>query len=299
MLAIIDEGWREARVAALGVVSPDPSAPEAVRTTQLSYVAALCDAQTFQEVALPEVLHRGLDQAPRVAAVSDGAPWIQDFVAYHCPQAVRILDFAHAADYLASAAQASFGPGTAATSEWFATHRHELRHGDPDRVLAALAVLPPSVERDTARRYLGERRAMIAYPAFAAAGWPIGSGSVESAHKHVLQARMKGPGMRWDLATAQAMIAFRVVLANERWSELWPQIGSHQRQIRRVRSAARRQARQPASPPPLQPVAPRPSPPPRSPAPTRPKLVRDGRPTADHPWRRRLSVFATPAATKM
>jgi hypothetical protein len=181
MLAILGEGWREARVASLGVVSPDPSAPEAVRTIALSYVAALCDAHAFQAVALSEVVQRGLDQAARVAAVSDGALWIQDFVDYHCPQAVRILDFAHAAGYLAAAAQACFGPGTAATSEWFATQRHALRHGEPDLVLAALAALPAREERDTALRYLGERRAMIRYRELNEAGWPIGSGCVESA----------------------------------------------------------------------------------------------------------------------
>jgi hypothetical protein len=298
MLAIIGEGWREARVASLGVVSPAPRAPEAVRTTQVSYVAALCDAQTFQQAALPEVLHRGLDQAPRVAAVSDGATWIQDFVDYHCPQAVRILDFAHAADYLAAAAQASCGSGTEATSEWFAAQRHELRYGDPDRVLAALGVLPASEERDTARRYLGERRAMIAYATFSEAGWPIGSGSVESAHKHVLQARMKGPGMRWGLPTAQTMIALRVVLANDRWDELWPQLGPHQRQARRARSANRRRTRRPLAPR-LPPPAPPDLPPARPPAPTRPKLVQHGKPTADHPWRRRLSFFAPTTVTKM
>ena len=298
MLAIIDEGWREARVARLGVVSPDSSAPDAVRTTQLSYAAALGDAQTFQTVALPEVLHRGLEQAPQVAAVSDGATWIQDFVDDHCPHAVRILDVAHAAEYLAAAAQASFGPGTEASSEWFATQRHALRHDEPARVLAALAALPASEARDTALRSLGERRTTIAYPAFVAAGWPIGSGSVESAHKHVLQARMKGPGMRWELVTAQAMIALRVVLANGRWDELWPQLGAHQRQARRARSAARRQARPPAPPASRQPVAPRSPPAPRPAAPGRRKLVPHGRPTADHPWRRPLSFFATATATK-
>jgi len=296
MLAIIGVGWREARVASLGSVTPDPSAAEAGRTTQLSYTAALCDAATFQATALPEVRHRGLDQAAQAAAVSDGALWIQEFVDYHCPQAVRILDFAHAAGYLAAAAQASFGPGTAATSEWFTTQRHALRHDDPDRVLTALAALPASDERETALRYLGERRSMLAYATFAEAGWPLGSGSVESAHKHVLQARMKGPGMRWGLATAQAMIALRVVLANERWEATWPRLMTQQRQAQQGRTAARRQARPsviPAAPPP--PPAPLPPPP----TPERPKLIQHGKPTPDHPWRRPLIRWSPATATKM
>jgi hypothetical protein len=127
-------------------------------------------------------------------AVSDGAVWIQELLDWHCPHSVRVLDFPHAAGYLAAAAQASFGPGTAATSEWFTTQRHELRHGAPGQVLAEL---PPSPERDTAACYLTSGRPMVAYAAFAAAGLPIGSGCVESANKVVIEARLKGAGMHW------------------------------------------------------------------------------------------------------
>ena len=294
MLAILGEGWREVRVASLGLVTPDPT-PATVRTTQVSYTAALCDAQTFQQIAMPEVVHRGLAQATHVAAVSDGATWIQDFIDYHCPQAVRILDFAHAAGYLAAAAQASFGPGTAETSEWFVTQRHELRHGAADRVLAALGALPTSEERTTALRYLGERRPMLTYRSFAEAGWPVGSGSVESAHKHVLQVRMKGPGMRWGLATAQAMIALRVVLANERWEQIWPQLAAQQRHLQQARREVRRPVPAPQPPPRLD----APSTSPSAPAPAPPKLVQQGKPTANHPWRRPFIRRCSATDTKM
>ncbi len=279
MLPVVGGEWREARLAAIGVVTPDPRDPRTVRTTQLSYAGTFGPAETFRQEALGEVVGRGVDQAPRVVAVSDGAPWIQSFLDLHCPQAVRILDFAHAVDSLAAAAQASFGPGTAATSEWIATWRHELRHGEADRVLTALAALPESPEREAALRYLGERRPMLAYPAFVAAGYPIGSGCVESAHTTVLQARLKRGGMHWHPAVLPAMIALRVVLANERWDEVWPQLAPQRRQQQQARHAARRQVR-------------------RRP-PTRPKLVQHGKPTADHPWRRPFLRRPSAAATKM
>ena len=59
------------------------------------------------------------------------------------------------------------------------------------------------------------------YPAYQAAGWPIGSGMVESAHKRVLQARLKGAGMQWTAPNVNAMLALRVAIDNDRWDQEW------------------------------------------------------------------------------
>ena len=280
MIPLVHGEWREVRLLAIGELPPDAAKADAPAFAAPSYAAGLGAAETFAQEALGEVVRRGLDQAPRVAAVSDGASWIQGFVDLHCPQAVRILDFAHAAGYLAQAATEAFGAATEATQNWFAAQRHELRHGDPDQALAALAALPAGAAQETALRYLGERRAMIAYHQFAAAGWPLGSGCVESAHKHVVQARLKRSGMHWTPAVVPAMLALRVTLANRRWDETWPRLTAQRRATRRDQRAAQRRLRRTASlasPPPA--VAPR-----------------RGKPAPDHPWRRPfLRPFPAPA----
>jgi hypothetical protein len=61
------------------------------------------------------------------------------------------------------------------------------------------------------------------YPTYQAAGWPIGSGMVESAHKRVLQARLKGAGMQWTVPNVNAMLALRVAIDNDRWDQEWQQ----------------------------------------------------------------------------
>src|SRR5215213_1095311 len=237
MVPLVHGHWKELRLAAIGRVTATTDGT--VTTTELSYVARLTDAANFGHVALGEVMRRGVERAPVVVAVSDGAPWIQEFVDLHCPQAVRILDFAHAAGYLAEAAQAAFGPGTPQTSEWFAAQRHALRHDQtPAAVLAAVDALPPSEARDRARHYLGERRAMLTYVDFAARGFPIGSGCVESANKLVVEARLKGSGMHWTEAHADAMAALRCVLRNHRWDATWPRIVGHLRRQRHLAAAA-------------------------------------------------------------
>jgi hypothetical protein len=59
------------------------------------------------------------------------------------------------------------------------------------------------------------------YPQFRAQGWPIGSGIVESANKLVVQARLKGPGMHWERTHINPLLALRLAVCNERWSEMW------------------------------------------------------------------------------
>jgi hypothetical protein len=59
------------------------------------------------------------------------------------------------------------------------------------------------------------------YVAYRQAGYPIGSGTVESGCKVVVQERMKQAGMRWSRDGAQAMLALRSILLSEQWDETW------------------------------------------------------------------------------
>ena len=287
--------WREVKVLAVGTIGPDGAG--GVTTTDLSYCARLADHARFGREVLAELHRRGTLTAPTVVAVQDGAEWIQGVLDLHVPEAVRVLDFAHAAGYLGRSAQAAFGAGTAAANAWLEEWLHELKHGDPAAVLAALAALPASEARAEAAGYLAARRKQIRYAAFRHAGYPIGSGCVESAGKALVQGRLCGAGMRWAARHVDAVLGLRAVVDTPRWDAAWEQIAAQlRRQARQVR-ADRRAARLAAAPP----VPASLPPPPRSPATAplpeillrlrqeqrdRPKLVVNGRPTADHPYKR-------------
>jgi hypothetical protein len=68
--------------------------------------------------------------------------------------------------------------------------------------------------------YLFQNRRRMDYAAFRQAGYPIGSGAIESGCKTVVQARMKQAGMRWSRQDAQAMLALRCLLLSDHWDEL-------------------------------------------------------------------------------
>ena len=78
----------------------------------------------------------------------------------------------------------------------------------------------PAPVRD-AILYLFHQRKRMRYADFRRLGLPIGSGTVESACKVVVQARLKQAGMRWSRNGTQAMLALRCALLSRRWHQTW------------------------------------------------------------------------------
>ena len=112
--------------------------------------------------------------------------------------------------------------------------------------LRALAQAYPQVDLNEPLNYLAKREAMLRYPQFIAAGWPIGSGVAESANKLVVQARLKGPGMHWQREQVNPMLALRNVVFNERWDENWPEIVRGLRLKRQILPAVEPEQPQPS-----------------------------------------------------
>ena len=290
MISLVGKQWVEVKTLALGRVVQEVDGT--VRTRELSYFSRRAEHTAFRRLALVETYRRGVGTALAVVAVVDGADWLQRFIDFHRPDAIRILDFPHAVEYLTHASHEAHGTGTAATSEWLATQAHALKHDGPDPVLAALRALPPGEHRDAALGYLEPRLAQLQYPTFRAAGYPIGSGIVESANKVVVQDRLKGSGMHWAPASVNPMLALRTIVCAHRWDEAWPQISARLRADARDRSRHLRAARQAARAASQPPVAPTPTPATATPSPTisppTPKSIVEGRPTTAHPWNRRF-----------
>jgi hypothetical protein len=288
MVPLVGGEWAEVRTVVVGSIAPTPHGPT---TAALSYVSRLTSAAAFGSRVFGELVRRGVPDHPTaVVAVSDGASWIQELLDLQCPSAVRVLDLMHAVEYLATAAKTAFGVGTATTRDWLTARRTDLKAGRLESVLTALADLPVSDERETAIRYLLARRAMLRYDEFLAAGWPIGSGAVESANKVVVEARLKGAGMHWQRGHADALVGLRALDASDRWERTWPRIVAAWRTpSRRRRPANDRPAPDPAAEEVLLLVPPAPAHPAPDPRPVpRPKTIVNGKPTQDHPWKRSL-----------
>lgn len=291
--------WREVKTMVVGEFESVWSSKKGeieVKTRDISYFSRSYRIREFERYALAELHRRGVDNAQEVVAVNDGSEWIQSFADYHIPQAVRILDFRHALDYVVAAGQAVYGENRDAFRCWYQPLPHQLKHKPPQRTIAELCLLSTKAASDDqlaaidqARRYLQKREAMIDYPHFQSKGYPIGSGSAESSHKVVVHSRLKQAGMRWAEPHVDPMLTLRNWVCNSRWSAEWSQVAPYywQQQRQAFRELAKRQ--RPSGPPiTFADVAVRKTSPNKDDLPviTLQENPPSHKPAADHPWRR-------------
>lgn len=310
MVPLVGGEWAEVKTLVLGRINePVWEGDEwKVHASELSYFSRLMEAESFGRAALGETHHRGVETAAQVVAVTDGAVWEQGFIDYHREDAARVLDFPHAAGYVAQAGNAVWGDGTATTRAWLSKQLHTLKHEGPTEVLSELRTLaqdhPELPELTESLAYLEKREAQMQYPMCLAQGWPIGSGAVESGNKVVVEARLRGAGMHWARSNVNPMLALRNALCSDRWAEACSQMLNHQHlQMLRRRQSRREQhlAEQAAAPPATETLPctqlvelavqtsltqPGPLPDARtSDAPDSTTLREPWRPGPDHPWR--------------
>lgn len=158
-----------------------------------------------------------------IAALGDGANWIWDGFAKYLPGRVEILDFYHVSERLGEIAKAMYGGGAAgerAAKQWREVQEQELQAWGPRKLLEALEAWQPKTAvgqkgREDQLRYFSNHRERLNYPEYLRQGFPIGSGAVEGACKHVVSDRFRGTGMRWKSKTAEPLLHARAALLTQ------------------------------------------------------------------------------------
>lgn len=149
----------------------------------------------------------------KVGVLADGAEWIWQETGKYFPHSTQILDFYHACEHLWQVARARFGEGADADA-WMKEMKECLFSDQVSLVIAAVEAWKPATQEHAEIRrkvsgYLRVHADRMCYQSFAQAGWHIGSGVMEASCKNVVQARMKGVGMRWSRSGAEAMLQLR------------------------------------------------------------------------------------------
>jgi hypothetical protein len=177
-------------------------------------------------------LHRlGASNAQLVAFLSDGAPWIWDRLDWVQKRAglsaarlVRVLDYCHAVHHISLALKA-LGLGDTERQQLYRQLRGWLKNGQAYRVTAELSFLAmehrPNAEVWTAIRYLEKHAEAghLNYRRFRKRGVALGSGAIESAIRRVVNLRLKGNGILWDVANAESMLILRATALTRHWEE--------------------------------------------------------------------------------
>lgn len=225
-------GYKEVKISSISLFEFQTEQERGKKTKQLhehSYCAGLWDHDTLNDHFWWDLLRRRADRAVCQTALADAAPWIWSNFAVSVPRAQQLIDWYHGLDYFWRVANTLFGEKTPAGAAWMKQRETELWDGQLTAIGAALqATEPTTAEGRSAVRnalaYLTEHEQRLQYPAFRAAGYPLGSGSVESACNTLVGWRMKHRGQRWTEGGANNVLAVRCAVLSDRWQEEWSSI---------------------------------------------------------------------------
>jgi hypothetical protein len=155
-------------------------------------------------------------------------------------QVTILVDFIHVLEYLWKAAWCFCPPRDPAAEDWVITHGLAILHGRADEVISSIqdqaAADPPRPGSEHAKiiratlAYLTAKQPYLDYPRALAAGWPIATGVIEGACRHLIADRMGITGARWSLDGAQAMLWLRAIRANGDLTTYWHHHIDHEHQ---------------------------------------------------------------------
>lgn len=222
--------WKEARLC----VARDP------RSVSGHYRATMGDVQEAGRQLVGCVAEAGGGKSTIVHCVADGAPWIVTQVEKQFgSQTTFLVDFYHVSEYLASASELL---GESKKRVWFKQQQRRLKANRTNDVikeltkleviekakLASLAEKTSSTKEEqpagACKRYLENRLQYLDYKTAIKAGLPISSGETESAHRWVIQARLKIAGAWWKTDNAQRMLKLRTLRASDEWESYWREV---------------------------------------------------------------------------
>lgn len=219
--------WRDLKVGAWfearGKPPKKPDGQWRIQAENIHYIADICPASEFGSLMWASGVQQHAQLAQELVILGDGAEWIWNLVAEHFPQAVQILDWFHATEYLAPVAKAAFSTEEA-QNEWIAHAKQALWDGMIDEVIASCLELVRAEDSSdpafVAARYFNQNRQRMNYPAYRRNGYQIGSGTIESAAKQIGTMRMKVAGAIWNEESARKVAKARAAYLSNEWKEL-------------------------------------------------------------------------------
>jgi hypothetical protein len=172
-----------------------------------------------------EVEQRDPHEQRTVVAVMDGESKLRDLQELKLSRAIGILDIWHVTEYLWELAYCFHREGSDEAQTFVETYLRKLLEGKVNRVIGGIRQMASKRELSTTKwekvedclTYFAARCDYMKYDEYLAAGYPIGSGVVEGACRHLVKDRMEQAGMRWRIAGAQAILSLRAVYVNNDW----------------------------------------------------------------------------------
>lgn len=183
--------------------------------TRARYVGVLGNQEEFKnDLRAAYAVENGVG-ASRVVWLADGALGNWTLADLISPKAIQILDWVHALEHGTTCGKILLGEGDAGLSSWERRIEDLLWVGDVDALIAELEQCRADASSEGIKAieslvdYYRANAHRMDYARFVSEGLLIGSGIVESAHRHVIQARMKRAGQHWGLKGGRQMARLR------------------------------------------------------------------------------------------
>jgi hypothetical protein len=172
-----------------------------------------------------EVHQRNPQERRTVVAIMDGENKLRDLQEATIPGAVGILDIWHVTERLWKLAYCFHREGSGEAEAFVGAYLRKILEGKVGLVIGGLRQKatkrglskPKRNEMEKHLRYFDAKRPYMKYNEYLARGYPIGSGVVEGACRHLVKDRMEQTGMRWQVEGAQAVLSLRAIYVNEEW----------------------------------------------------------------------------------
>jgi hypothetical protein len=173
-----------------------------------------------------EVQERDPSERRTVVAIMDGETKLRELQELKIRRAIGILDIWHVTEYLWKLAYCFHREGSDEAEAFVEIYLRKLLEGNVGRVIGGIRQMATKrgdlskskLEKlEQCLNYFAERREYMKYDEYLAAGYPIGSGVVEGACRHLVKDRMELTGMRWRIAGAQAILNLRAIYVNDDW----------------------------------------------------------------------------------
>lgn len=219
MLLTREEKWKEAKVGRIFKAKSNvPINKGRKYITDSQYVAHLGGHEAFLEK-----LSSYTDSLRQKIFIGDGAVWIWNWVEAYYPECEQILDFYHAKEHLCDYAKDRFHDHEMMTS-WIEAQTALLLDDRVEEVIEHIRSIPLHAKKEEAesrRRLIGyytTNLKRMRYRAFQEKGYAIGSGAIESAHRTIIQQRLKLSGQRWTKQGAQQILNLRTAKKSGQWN---------------------------------------------------------------------------------
>lgn len=229
-----DAEWREPKLL---VVHELDEHGRKIAGGEIRYDATLQDADGLFDLLVSTLCEIGAHEAKEWVVCGDGAAWIWDRVdslvervGYDHRNVTKVVDFYHAVEHLSLAAATRKTWSDKERLSWVKKMRRLLLAGKVDEVTDRIQGLCRGRLSSAMKKqfnYFEKRKDMMAYDEFKQRGIPLGSGSVESGIRRVINLRMKGNGIFWREHNAEGLLHVRAQLLSGRWDRFIAEVLEH------------------------------------------------------------------------